>query len=59
MDTNNDGVITREELRAMTQQIGLNFTEKELAEMFDYADVNRDGNIDMEEFLNALSGQAY
>jgi len=49
-DHNNDGSISREELREAMVNFGTRCTDEEFACMFEEADKNQDGRIDFEEF---------
>lgn len=48
LDINGDGFITREELQKVLTKMGETLTEKEVDEMMEKADKNRDGKIDYE-----------
>ncbi|XP_059635147.1 calmodulin-like protein 7 [Cornus florida] len=49
-DKNNDGFITKKELRDSLKNIGITVTEKEVVEMVEKVDSNGDGLIDLDEF---------
>eukprot|EP00092_Neocalanus_flemingeri_P076944 GFUD01095484.1.p1 GENE.GFUD01095484.1~~GFUD01095484.1.p1 ORF type:complete len:162 (+),score=52.23 GFUD01095484.1:67-552(+) len=49
-DANNDGFITREELKTVLEQMG-HVTESEVTTLLKEADTNRDNKIDIEEFV--------
>lgn len=49
-DHNNDGSISREELREAMMNFGTRCTDEEFAVMFAEADTNQDGRIDFQEF---------
>ncbi|KAA8522992.1 hypothetical protein F0562_009415 [Nyssa sinensis] len=49
-DKNNDGFITKKELRESVKNIGILMTEKEVSEMVEKVDCNGDGLIDLDEF---------
>ncbi|KAL3839248.1 hypothetical protein ACJIZ3_023839 [Penstemon smallii] len=49
-DKNNDGFITKKELRDSLKNIGISAGEKEVSDMVEKVDLNRDGLIDFDEF---------
>ncbi|KAA8535150.1 hypothetical protein F0562_030153 [Nyssa sinensis] len=49
-DKNNDGYITKKEMRESLQNIGIMMTEREVEDMVEKVDANGDGLIDMDEF---------
>ncbi|KAI8065494.1 hypothetical protein BC940DRAFT_83466 [Gongronella butleri] len=49
-DTNNDGLISRAELKRVMFRLGDDLSEAELNDMMNEADANRDGYIDFDEF---------
>ena len=53
-DKNNDGTITREELRQCMVQLGEKLSEEDINEMMDDADKNGDGVIDYDEFIKYM-----
>ena len=53
-DTNNDGAISREELRKLMIKLNQPLTEAELDAMMDMADSNNDGEISFEEFKEMM-----
>ena len=53
-DHNNDGSISKEELREAMTRYGQMFSAAECEEMFREADANGDGSIDFEEFLKMM-----
>lgn len=53
--SDNDGTITREELRAALGGFGKNPTDAEIQHMMDKIDVNSDGTIDFDEFANLMA----
>jgi len=56
-DANGDGFISREELRYAMTRLGESLSDKELDEMVDAADVNKDGKINYAEFASMYSLQ--
>ena len=54
MDDNGNGKIDREELRSGLLDFGLDMTNKQLDKLFDTFDLNKDGQINMDEFLRGL-----
>lgn len=50
-DIDGDGFIQEEELRQVMTKMGQNPTEEEINAMFKAADLNRDGKISFEEFI--------
>ncbi|KAL2935706.1 Calmodulin-like protein 3 [Bienertia sinuspersici] len=49
-DRNGDGKITKRELNDSLQNLGIYIPDKELTQMIEKIDVNKDGFVDMEEF---------
>ncbi|KAK9756228.1 hypothetical protein RND81_01G082600 [Saponaria officinalis] len=49
-DRNGDGKITKKELNDSLQNLGIFIPDKELTQMIDKIDANRDGFVDIEEF---------
>ena len=50
MDNDGDGVLSQEELR----KSGSRFTNKEIEALFAVGDVNGDGELDINEFINVI-----
>lgn len=60
MDTNKDGVVTKDELKNMLMTLGKMFTDEDLDELMKVADENQDGNIQFVEFIKAVTvGKIY
>lgn len=53
-DYDNDGSISKEELREAMVNLGQRCTEEEFALMFAEADTNKNGRIDFDEFVNMM-----
>jgi hypothetical protein len=53
-DKDGDGSISKEELACVMRSLNEKTTDKELQNMMDSVDVNRDGQIDFPEFLNMM-----
>ncbi|RCH96859.1 hypothetical protein CU097_013969 [Rhizopus azygosporus] len=53
-DKNGDGQISEEELREVMKGLGEHLTEKEIKDMMNDADTNKDGHIDFEEFKQLM-----
>lgn len=53
-DHNGDGSISKDELKDAMVRFGQTFSQEEAEEMFREADLNRDGKIDWEEFLEMM-----
>ena len=49
-DRNEDGKITKKELSDSLENLGIFIPDKELVQMIEKIDVNKDGYVDMEEF---------
>lgn len=54
MDTNKDGVVSREELRIAMYSYGIELSKGESEGVLEVADVDRSGGIDFEEFLGFM-----
>ena len=54
IDTNKDGSVSREELRGILKGLGEAFSDQAVDDMIKKADINGDGKIQFEEFLQAL-----
>ena len=50
MDTNGDGTLSRDELKALLGELDAEMAEAFVEEMMNKADTNGDGKIDFEEF---------
>ncbi|KAK9669564.1 hypothetical protein RND81_13G140000 [Saponaria officinalis] len=50
LDSNGDGKITKKELNDSLQRLGIFVPDKELTQMIEKIDVNRDGYVDVDEF---------
>ena len=55
MDTNNDGQVTKEELKSLLSQLGESVDDAVIDEMIKIADVNGDGKVDFNEFVKAAT----
>ena len=55
MDSNGDGVVTRDELKNLLKGLGEDVTDDIVDEMIKIADANNDGKIQLEEFVKAAS----
>ena len=55
MDTNGDGQVTNEELKALLSQLGESVDDAVIDEMIKIADVNGDGKVDFNEFVKAAT----
>merc|ERR1719245_573876 len=53
-DYDNDGSISKEELREAMVNLGQRCTEEEFSTMFATADKNRNGRIDFDEFVEMM-----
>lgn len=53
-DKNNDGYITKQELKDSLNSIGMDMTESDIADMVRKVDSNGDGLIDLEEFCESF-----
>ncbi|XP_019150559.1 PREDICTED: calmodulin-like protein 3 [Ipomoea nil] len=49
-DKNDDGFITKQELKESLKNIGISMEDKDIAEMMEKVDENKDGLIDLHEF---------
>jgi Ca2+-binding EF-hand superfamily protein len=53
-DSNDRGYITVDDLARVVKELGENFTRKELDEMIERADLDQDGAINRQEFVNLM-----
>ncbi len=56
-DKDGNGYITKNELRHLMNNIGENFTEKEIEEMIREADTDGDGKVNYSEFVQIMISQ--
>jgi len=54
-DTDNDGVITKEELGAVMGELGLQATPSQLEDMINEIDLDGGGTVDLEEFIKMMT----
>ena len=55
MDSNGDGVVTKDELKNLLKGLGEDVTDDIVDEMIKIADENGDGKIQFEEFVTAAT----
>lgn len=55
IDVNNDGKITKSELKTYLETLKIPFSDDELNEIVNAADLNNDGSIDYKEFVIMMS----
>ena len=55
MDTNGDGVVTKEELKNLLKGLGEEVNDDVVEEMIKIADENGDGKIQFDEFVKAAT----
>lgn len=55
MDTNNDGNITKEELKVLLSKSGEANDDAAIDELIKIADVNNDGKVNFNEFLKVAA----
>ena len=48
------GTISLDDLQTSCEDAGIRFTEKELEEMIEEADINGDGQVDQSEFIRIM-----
>lgn len=53
-DKNGDGTISSEELGSVMRSLGLNPSEGEIMDMIDSADIDKDGSVDLNEFISLM-----
>jgi len=54
-DRDGNGYVTEKELRLIMMNLGEKLTDEEIDEMIQCADVDGDGQINYEEFINLMS----
>ena len=54
-DRDGNGLIDRDELKTVMQELGEKLSEEDIDEMIEEADTNNDGFIDYEEFARYMS----
>ena len=54
-DKNGNGFISAEELKYVMTNLGERLTDEEVNEMLREADINRDGQLDYEEFVTMMT----
>ena len=54
-DRDGNGLIDRDELKLVMQELGEKLSEEDIDEMIEEADTNNDGFIDYEEFARYMS----
>ena len=54
-DRDGNGLIDRDELKLVMQELGEKLSEEDIDEMIEEADTNNDGFIDYEEFAHYMS----
>ena len=55
MDSNKDGVVTKDELKTLLKGLGEEVTDDVVEEMINIADENGDGTVDFKEFVAAAT----
>jgi len=58
-DVDGDGMISSEELRKVMDDLGAKLTEKELIDIYDFADEDKDGYLNFKEFCNLIIKRAH
>jgi calmodulin len=53
-DKDGDGFISAQELKEVMTNLGENATDQYIKKLMDAADLNRDGKIDFQEFMNMM-----
>jgi len=53
-DRSGDGLVSHDEFMAIMQTLDPDFTKEHCAKLFAHADLNKDGDIDMDEFISWL-----
>lgn len=56
-DKNGDSFITRSELKSAMKKIGEKMTDADVDDMIRAADLDKDGKVNYEEFVNALASR--
>jgi Ca2+-binding EF-hand superfamily protein len=54
-DRDKNGVISKDELKAILLHLGMNKSDKEIDKMFAVADINNDGGVSLEEFKELMN----
>jgi calcium-binding protein CML len=56
-DLDSNGYIDKEELKKGTKSLGLNFDDATIEQMLQDADKNKDGKIQLDEFISIMMSQ--
>ncbi|XP_010070343.2 caltractin [Eucalyptus grandis] len=54
IDQDNNGKISFEDIRRISKELGEHFTDRDIQEMIGEADQDRDGEVDMNEFIQMM-----
>ena len=54
MDLEHRGRVSLENLKQVCEQLGMNFSEQEMADMINEADIDGDGQVNLDEFVQTM-----
>ena len=55
IDKDNDGLVSKEDLKKVLRELGMNINDEGIEDMIKEADKNGDGNVDVEGFLSVMN----
>lgn len=59
LDKNSDGKITRVEMKSGLKRVRIALSDEDLKSVYEFFDTNKDGNIDLDEFVAAVIGATF
>ncbi|KAL4369221.1 hypothetical protein GQ457_05G013410 [Hibiscus cannabinus] len=59
IDQDNNGKISAQDIERIADELGVNLTEKEIQDMIEEADRDKDGEVNMDEFMGMMKRTEY